>query len=116
VKVNPARAATLRQRLGQRGAEAWGPWSQYIADYMPAHAVRSPYSPDRWTWSTPAGVWHLDLGRPQDMEVGVGGPRVWRGPAASDSSWVWQFEDPDPEHIRAFLILVGALDWDLPDA
>lgn len=116
MKVGPQRAAALRERLS-RGGEAWGTWCEHVAAFMPAHAVCSPHSPDRWTWSTPAGVWTLDLGRPQ--EVAHGGIRVWRGAdgaPGSPSPWQWRFEDPDPEHIRAFLVLVGALDWDVPDA
>lgn len=115
MKVNPERAAALRQRLSQDGSEAWGPWCERIAGYMPPHAVCSPHYPDRWVWTTPAGVWTLDLGRPQ--EIAYGGIRVWRGGGdGANSPWQWRFDDPDPEHIRAFLILVGALDWDVPDA
>lgn len=116
--VHPQRAAALRQRLSRDGFEAWGPWRECIASFMPAHAVQSPYDPDRWVWSTPAGVWTLDLGRPQELGHGGTVPVVWRGePNLSGTSpWRWVFEDPDPTHIQAFLVLVGALDWERPDA
>lgn len=115
IRVDPRRAQEQRERLSQ-GGEGWGSWREYIAAFLPNHASRTAYDGSIFIWSTPGGVWNLNLGRPQDLGHPGSGPLCWRGTCAWDNAGVrWVFDDPDPEHIRAFLRLVGALDWDMSD-
>jgi hypothetical protein len=89
-------------------------WFQYIVGLVPPHALRSSHS-STWRWTNRRGAWMLAVGKgakPEAAHRPVVRPSVTlkRGWDNDCPDARWEVADLGVEHIRAVLIILGAID------
>lgn len=106
--------ANATARYQQSGTQSWTQYVDSIGSLMPPHAVRSSHEAG-WTWTTPSGVWNLELAHPNRAHRVGDRVRVWLGFGWDTAQSRWCLDDPTITHVMGFLVVVGALDWERPE-
>lgn len=109
----PGRARVAARH--QSSNDGWGQYIDSIARLLPPHAAQSLYGDPHWRWTTPAGVWNLELIHPNRGPRAGDRVRVWLGTGWDDAPSRWRLDDPTITHVIGFLVVVGALDWERPE-